>query len=92
MKPMPGAKASKIAQCFAILLPVSTKADRYSVAIRAVVTTDFMTAQSAVPGKDFPADALQNILKRIAASDVADQVDMVLYDVTGKPPATVEWE
>lgn len=92
MKPMPGAKASKIAQCFAILLPVSTKADRYSVAIRAVVTTDFMTAQSAVPGKDFPANALQNILKRIAASDVADQVDMVLYDVTGKPPATVEWE
>ncbi|MCI8387950.1 MAG: glutamine-hydrolyzing GMP synthase [Clostridiales bacterium] len=90
--PMPGSKASKIAQCFAVLVPASVGGDRYSIAIRAVVTTDFMTAQSAVPGVDFPADALSNIVKRVNASEVADQIDMLFYDVTGKPPATVEWE
>lgn len=92
MKPIPGAKASKIAQCFAVLVPISTDGKRYSIAIRAVVTSDFMTAQSAIPGVDFPKDALSNILSRIESNPVADKIDMVFYDVTGKPPATVEWE
>lgn len=92
MKPLPGAAHSKIAQCFAVLVPVSTRDDRVSIAIRAVVTTDFMTASSAIPGVDFPADALSNILKRIEMSSVAQKIDMIFYDVTGKPPATVEWE
>ena len=60
--------------------------------IRAVVTSDFMTAQSAIPGVDFPKDALANILSRIASNSVAEKIDMIFYDVTGKPPATVEWE
>ena len=51
-----------------------------------------MTAQSAVPGVDFPKDALKNIVERIGKNPVADQIDMIFYDVTGKPPATVEWE
>ncbi len=92
MKPMPGAKSSKIAQCFAVLVPISTDGKRYSIAIRAVVTSDFMTAQSAIPGVDFPKDALANILSRIASNPVAEKIDMIFYDVTGKPPATVEWE
>ena len=92
MKPLPGAKSSKIAQCFAVLVPISTDGKRYSIAIRAVVTSDFMTAQSAIPGVDFPKDALLNILSRIEADPVAEKIDMIFYDVTGKPPATVEWE
>lgn len=91
MVPMNG-KPSKIAQCFAVLVPASVGGDKFSIAIRAVVTTDFMTAQSAVPGVDFPKDALKNIVERIGKNPVADQIDMIFYDVTGKPPATVEWE
>ena len=88
MRPMADGKCH-IAQCFAVLLPVGV-GDRFSIAVRAVVTNDFMTAQSAVPGVDFPADALANIVRRIEAAGLP--VDMILYDVTGKPPATVEWE
>ena len=89
--PMNG-KPSRIAQCFAVLVPASVDGERYSIAIRAVVTTDFMTAQSAVPGVDFPSDALAKIVERVQSSAVAGKIDMIFYDVTGKPPATVEWE
>lgn len=92
MRPLPDGKPNRVAQGFAVLVPVSTVPGKYSIAIRAVVTTDFMTAQSAVPGVDFPADALANIVRRVRASGVSEQVDMMFYDVTGKPPATVEWE
>ncbi len=92
LRPMEGETASRVAQCFAVLLPVATDPDRYSIAIRAVVTSDFMTAQAAAPGADFPEDALHKILIRLAASEVASKIDLVMYDVTGKPPATVEWE
>lgn len=78
----------KISQCLSVLLPI-TCGDGYGVAIRAVVTSDFMTARAAVPGVDFPAEALPNIIRRLSA---LPRVDLVLYDTTGKPPATVEWE
>ncbi len=82
----------RIAQCFAVLLPLSTdEGKHYSCAIRAVVTSDFMTARSAVPGVDFPTQALAEAVDAIKNA-VGDQIDMVFYDVTGKPPATVEWE
>ncbi len=80
----------KISQCFAVLLPIGA-GNKYSLAIRAVVTSDFMTARPAVPGKDFPADAFEQIIKNIDAL-LGDKIDLVLYDLTGKPPATVEWE
>ncbi len=89
---MKGQAAKRIAQCFAVLLPISVHEDKkYSVAIRAVVTTDFMTAQSAVPGVDFPREELKSIADEIT-SRFGDTISLVLYDVTGKPPATVEWE
>ena len=84
----------KIAQCFAVLLPVSTdetSARPYSIVIRAVVTSDYMTARAAVPGVHFPVEALESAAKQIKQK-LGDKVDMVLYDVTGKPPATIEWE
>lgn len=82
----------KIAQCFAVLLPLSADAGKkYSCAVRAVVTSDFMTARPAKPGLDFPAEALGEIV-RLIRSAVGDRISMIFYDVTGKPPATVEWE
>ena len=81
-----------ISQCFAVLIPVSTvKEKKYSAVIRAVVTSDFMTARAAVPGQDFTLEALDACVKRIKAEH-GDVLDMILYDVTGKPPATIEWE
>lgn len=88
MKPMAPGKKTKIAQCFAVLVPVVKGADtgRVSIAVRAVVTNDFMTAQSAVPGVDFPADALSNIVSRIRANELLrNKIDMILYDVTASP-------
>ena len=63
----------------------------YAVALRAVTTTDFMTARSAIPGADFPMEALDRTVDEIKAACGKD-VSMIFYDVTGKPPATVEWE
>lgn len=81
-----------ISQCFAVLLPVSATArKKYSVALRAVVTNDYMTARSAVPGQDFPLMSLHAAVQKIK-TEFGDQIDMILYDVTGKPPATIEWE
>ncbi len=81
-----------IAQCFAVLVPISAhEGKKYSVAMRAVCTTDFMTAQSAVPGKDFSIDALKAARDEIVER-FGDTISLVQYDVTGKPPATVEWE
>lgn len=77
-----------ISQCFAVLLPFGCKGG-YSVAIRAVVTSDFMTARPAIPGKDFTLEALE---KAVAQIKKLKDIDYVFYDLTGKPPATVEWE
>ncbi|MCI8331235.1 MAG: glutamine-hydrolyzing GMP synthase [Clostridiales bacterium] len=82
----------KIAQCFAVLFPMSkSEGKKYSCAIRAVCTNDFMTARSAVPGEDFAIEALEKTVEEIKAA-VGDSISHIFYDVTGKPPATVEWE
>lgn len=85
---------SNISQCFAVLLPIYEEnkegIQKYSIAIRAVVTSDFMTARPAIPGKDFSFENLVKATNKIKA--VSDKIDLVMYDLTGKPPATVEWE
>ena len=88
-------KGASISQCFAVLLPVYARKDnqdtpKLSIAIRAVVTNDFMTARPAEPGIDFEKDALMKAATEILA--LSDEIDHVYYDLTGKPPATVEWE
>lgn len=81
-----------ISQCFAVLLPFADGEEgKYSVAVRAVCTTDFMTARPAVPGKDFETAALAAAADEILRK-FGDRISAVYYDVTGKPPATVEWE
>ncbi|MBE6048154.1 MAG: glutamine-hydrolyzing GMP synthase [Clostridium sp.] len=58
----------------------------YAIALRAVLTSDFMTAESA----DLPWDVLGKVTTRIV--NEVKGVNRVLYDCTGKPPATIEFE
>lgn len=58
----------------------------YAVALRAVSTIDFMTAESA----EIPWEVLHKVTSRIV--NEVDHVNRVFYDLTGKPPATIEWE
>lgn len=58
----------------------------YAVALRAVTTTDFMTAEAA----EIPWSVIQTVTSRIV--NEVKHVNRVLYDCTGKPPATIEFE
>lgn len=58
----------------------------YAVALRAVTTVDFMTAESA----RIPWEVLEKVMNRIV--NEVDHVNRVLYDLTSKPPGTIEFE
>lgn len=58
----------------------------YAVALRAVTTTDFMTAEAA----KLPWDVLERVTSRIV--NEVQHINRVMYDCTGKPPATIEFE
>lgn len=58
----------------------------YTIALRAVTTTDFMTADWA----RIPYDVLEKISNRII--NEVDHINRVVYDITSKPPATIEYE
>ena len=58
----------------------------YTLALRAVTTTDFMTAEFA----ELPWDLLGKISNRIV--NEVKHINRICYDITGKPPATIEWE
>jgi len=83
----------KISQALAVLVPVSTvgvMGDERSyenvIAIRAVETSDFMTADFS----QIPHEVLGNISSRII--NEVRGVNRVVYDISSKPPATIEWE
>ena len=58
----------------------------YTVALRAVQTSDFMTAQFV----KIPLDVLESVSEQITRE--VPQVNRVVYDITNKPPSTIEWE
>ena len=58
----------------------------YAVALRAVITSDFMTAEAA----DIPFEVLQKVMNRIV--NEVKGVNRVMYDLTSKPPGTIEFE
>jgi GMP synthase (glutamine-hydrolysing) len=83
-----------VSQAFAVLLPIG-RDGRRSVAVRTFVTEDFMTGRPARigdrPGDDVPARVVEELVAEIEER-FGDRIDLVLWDVTSKPPATVEWQ
>jgi GMP synthase (glutamine-hydrolysing) len=83
----------RVAQAFAVFLPVQSvgvmgdgRSYEHVVALRAVQTTDFMTAHWA----PLPHELLAHVSHRI--TNEVRGINRVVYDISGKPPATIEWE
>ena len=83
----------KTAQAFAVFLPVRSvgvmgdgRTYEHAVALRAVQTSDFMTAHWA----PLPPELLAKISNRI--TNEVRGINRVVYDISSKPPATIEWE
>ena len=83
----------KVSQAFAVFLPVKSvgvvgdgRAYEWVIALRAVETVDFMTARWAELPYAFLADVSTRIINEVR------HVSRVVYDISSKPPATIEWE
>ena len=84
---------NQVSQAFAVYLPVNSvgvmgDARRYEhvIALRAVETVDFMTARWAHRPYEFLERCSTRIINEVPG------ISRVVYDISGKPPATIEWE
>ncbi len=83
----------QVSQAFAVFLPVKSvgvvgdnRAYEYVIALRAVETIDFMTAHWARLSHEFLSEVSHKIINQVSG------ISRVVYDISGKPPATIEWE
>ncbi|MFT5741752.1 MAG: GMP synthase (glutamine-hydrolyzing), partial [Gammaproteobacteria bacterium] len=83
----------RVSQAFVVFLPVKSvgvtgdgRRYNYVVSLRAVETIDFMTARWA----HLPYEFLDHVSRRIM-NEIED-ISRVVYDISGKPPGTIEWE
>ncbi len=83
----------KVSQAFAVFLPIKSvgvvgdaRRYEYVIALRAAETIDFMTARAAKLDHDFLNLVSNRIINEIS------KVSRVVYDISSKPPATIEWE
>ncbi len=86
-------KHKDVSQYFAVLLNTKTvgvagdfRTYSYVLALRAVLTNDFMTADAIYLPKEILSEASNRILAEVKG------INRIVYDITSKPPATIEWE
>jgi len=82
----------KLSQVPIVLYPINFEKEgaTHSIAIRTMITNDFMTGRPAVPPKEIDMATLNNIISEITTK--LPQIGRVSYDLTSKPPGTTEWE
>jgi len=82
----------KISQVPIVLFPVpfNKPGATHSIAIRTLITNDFMTGHPAVPNHDIDPEVLSLLVKTL--TETLPKVGRVVYDLTSKPPGTTEWE
>lgn len=78
-----------ISQVPTVLVPIGITR-KYSVAIRTFITNDYMTGRPAFIGQDIDREIITGLVDEIEQK--FSEIDLVLYDITSKPPATVEWQ
>lgn len=71
-------------------IPFGKQGATHSIAIRTMITNDFMTGRPAVPPTEIDTDTLHAIINEI--SQKLPQIGRVSFDLTAKPPGTTEWE
>ena len=75
----------EVTQMPTVLLPLSSDGQQESVVLRPISTDDFMTARFSALPQAFVGEICRQLLE-------VEGIEAVFYDVTHKPPGTVEWE